>query len=68
MNSLSVIKQACNDAIEESEDEVPSWRAAYVSIVDPATVLEMAGIIDTLLKHAEQTAPDLAAKIWEQIG
>lgn len=68
VNALSVIKQACTDAMAEAEDEEPSWRAAYVSVVDPLSVLEMAGIIETLLENAEQTAPDLAARIRAEIG
>jgi hypothetical protein len=63
MNTLKVIKAACSLALEESEAGDPAWRAAYTSVVEPHSVLEMASIIETLLQHTEQTAPELAAKV-----
>ncbi|KIF80763.1 hypothetical protein TSA66_00855 [Noviherbaspirillum autotrophicum] len=41
------------DAMEESEDNAPAWRAAYVSIVNPLSVLEMAEIIEAMLAELE---------------
>lgn len=45
MHSLEVIKTACVDALEKSEDGA-EWRAEYCSIVDPSTALEMAARIE----------------------
>lgn len=68
MNSLQVIKQACSDAAEEREEDAPAWRAAYVSVVDPLSVLEMAALIEAMLPVVDQADPELAAKVREIIG
>ena len=48
VNALPVIKQACIDALEEERFH----RAAYTSVVDPLSVLEMAGIIEEFIQYA----------------
>ncbi|HJV54309.1 MAG TPA: hypothetical protein VJ652_22790 [Noviherbaspirillum sp.] len=70
MNSLQIIKQACLDAMEESADDVPSWRAAYVSIVDPLSVLEMADVVESMLAELEthNDAGPLVANVKEKLG
>lgn len=68
MHTLQVIKQACTDAAEEREENVPTWRAAYVSVVDPLSVLEMAALIEAMLPVVEKADPELAARVREAIG
>lgn len=70
MNTLPVIKQACLDALDEAEHEDPAWRAAYVSIVDPLSVLEMGEIVETLLTQLETYDPasSLVANVRARLG
>lgn len=70
MNSFSVIKQTCLEALEEAAEDVPAWRAAYVSVVDPLSVLEMTEIIESLLKELEthHDAGPLVENIRARLG
>lgn len=40
MHSLTVMADACADALEAADDD-PHWRGAYCSIIDPHSVLEL---------------------------
>lgn len=63
MKPLDVIKHACTDALEKDN---PSADAAFHDAVDPGSVLELAGLVETLLMYVEKqddlTARELAAK------
>jgi hypothetical protein len=51
MHNLQVIKTVSAEALD---DDDPAAIALYRDLVDPGSVLEMAGIIETLLTHIEQ--------------
>jgi len=54
MQPLSVILTACSDAMRRmNTDHSDAWHADYCSIVEPASVLEMAIIIKSLLEYIE---------------
>jgi hypothetical protein len=61
-----VIKSVSADALD---DEDPAALALFRDVVDPGSVLEMAGIIDTLLAHLEQsgTAEDLVTQVEQAL-
>lgn len=65
MNNLDIIRHACRDALEEAEEaeDMRALQATYISLADPLSVLELADHFDTLLMHADETAPELAKKI-----
>lgn len=48
MNSLQVIKAACVEALAESAEDEPGWRAAYISVVGPRTALELVEKVERL--------------------
>lgn len=68
MNSLHVIRQGCIDAIEEEVEDVPAWRAAYISVVDPQSVLEMTEVIEELIAKVETVDPAMGARIRATVG
>lgn len=54
MQPLSTILNACAAAMRHSMDEGNSdWHADYCAVVDPASVLEMAIVIKSLLEYIE---------------
>lgn len=68
MNALHIIKAACIEALDTAEDD-PHWRGLYCSVLDPNSGLEMVGIIERLLAHAEATgAAELVASIRRRIN
>ncbi|WP_334190955.1 hypothetical protein [Noviherbaspirillum sp.] len=57
MRKLEAIKSACSNALNGQ----PEGNDAFHSMVDPATVLEMATAIESLLTYVEKT-DDLTAR------
>ncbi|RJF91788.1 hypothetical protein [Noviherbaspirillum saxi] len=53
MQPLSVILDACGNALKRSSNENTAWHADYCAVVDPASVLEMAIIIKSLIDYIE---------------
>jgi hypothetical protein len=51
MHNLQVIKKAAAEAMDEDD---PGALNLFHAVVDPESVLEMAGIIEALLAHVEQ--------------
>ena len=54
MQPLSTILNACSSALQRTTaDESDEWHGDYCAVVDPASVLEMAIIIKSLLQYIE---------------
>lgn len=52
MHALNVIKNACIDALDEDD---PCGIDTFRAVVDPHSVLELADIVESLLRHIEET-------------
>ncbi|SNS40709.1 hypothetical protein SAMN06265795_102574 [Noviherbaspirillum humi] len=63
MRALDSIKQACSDALRDDDSQA---LARFHAQVDPGSVLEMAGLIESLLTYLEEiddlTARELVAR------
>lgn len=68
MRKLESIKEACSSALGARPDSIE----AFHKIVDPATVLEMATAIESLLTYVEKeddlTAQELAREIRHRLN
>jgi hypothetical protein len=67
MHNLQVIKTVSAEALD---DDDPAALGLFRDLVDPGSVLEMAGIIETLLAHLEQagTAGELVRQVKKVLG
>ena len=52
MNSLQVIENACAQAMEECEEEMPGWQKVYAGVADPRSVRELCTIARQFLQYA----------------
>jgi hypothetical protein len=68
MRKLELIKEACSNALEARPENIQ----AFHNIVDPATILEMATAIESLLTYVEKvddlTAQELAREIRHRLN
>lgn len=69
MRAMNTIKDACAEALE---NDTPDGRSKFQSVVDPASVMEMAGIIESLLTYVDKvddlTAQELALEVKHKIA
>ena len=58
MHALKAIKDACTEALR---DHTPDANARFATVADPASVMEMTTMIESLLAYVE-TVDDLTAQ------